>query len=341
MNCFQSRMISRSRHGCLLSSLVAPSLNLVLVLLIIIIMLQQTQANLVVLDTATESNVLHCRVTMGATMYQDENAGRTTTYSMEQISCVPLRNDGSEDILYDLEQIPFDIRETRFDDIRMGQLYMSITEATLDTQNNVIDTQPTSVFTVLDEPPQEHRRHLKAYTDALGTRRYAIVRVSTSDASPFFTAQQLRSRFTDPLAGMQAQYAACSMNQLQWQLDNVYEVRVASSVQNYVNKAANLRNEAADQLKTQLGLNSISDLADNIMFCIPPGTGGWIANAGTGHWQSQFNDKWCLSLTSVMHELGHNLVTSLSPPLDGFQDWVTRMKMVKLTVIGQDCECQL
>ena len=295
MNGFQSRMtISRSRPWFHVSTLLV-------ITLLTLMMVQPTQANLLVLDTTAEGKVLHCRVTMADTMYQEENdSNDRTTYSVEQISCVPLRTDGSEDILYDLERIPAHILESHMDDIRMGQLYMSITEANLDIENNVVGTQSTSVFTVLDEPPLERRRHLKAYTDAMGTRRYAIVRVSTSDASPSVTAQQLRSRFTDPRAGMQAQYTACSMNQLNWQLDNIYEVRVPASVRNYENKAAHLRNDAADQLKTQLGLNSISDLADNILFCIPPGTGNWIANAGTGHWQSQYNDKWCLSLTSVM-----------------------------------------
>ena len=45
------------------------------------------------------------------------------------------------------------------------------------------------------------------------------------------------------------------------------------------------------------------DVADHVLFCIPPGTGSWVANAVTGHWRSQYNDYWCMSLSAVMHEV--------------------------------------
>lgn len=247
-----------------------------------------------VLDAVTEDDApLHCRVTMDDTLYYDYDEGHDgddenndaatsgrTAYSIERVSCAPLRDDGTEDVLFALEQIPAEIHKSRVDDIRMGRLYLSITQSSLDAEDNVVVTQPTSAFTVLDGPPPQHReergRHLrKAHTDALGIRRYAVVRVSTSDASPSASAGQLRSRYTDPRAGMQAQYAACSVNQLRWELDGVYEVRVTGSVRNYVNRAAHLRNDAANLLRDRLGLNNINELADNILFCIPPGTGNW------------------------------------------------------------------
>ena len=51
-----------------------------------------------------------------------------------------------------------------------------------------------------------------------------------------------------------------------------------------------------------------SMIANHVMFCIPPGTGNWIAYASVNHWQSAYNDKWCTYPSSNLHEVGESKV---------------------------------
>ena len=55
--------------------------------------------------------------------------------------------------------------------------------------------------------------------------------------------------------------------------------------------------------------NSPEELADYIIYCLPPGTfkNGKIAYAYMNSWLSVFNDEWCTSASLLMHELGHSM----------------------------------
>jgi hypothetical protein len=55
------------------------------------------------------------------------------------------------------------------------------------------------------------------------------------------------------------------------------------------------------------GVSSLTSLADKIVFCQPGVVGGWLAAAPVNHWQLSFNDKWCMSHSASMHEMGHSL----------------------------------
>lgn len=54
-----------------------------------------------------------------------------------------------------------------------------------------------------------------------------------------------------------------------------------------------------------------TDTYDHIIYCMPPGVlkqqGDWIAYADLGGQRSVYRDKWCASLSALMHEIGHNL----------------------------------
>lgn len=268
-------------------------------------------------------DLLICRIVLEDTLHQrraddqddsdtfaakkTEHSRRFATYSVEEISCIHVLSDGSEDGFYTIVQFPPELKQEQAAALRTGQLFVSVTEATIDKPAGAILTQPTSTFTVLDRRDQavllrnNPRRRLqkKAYNDAKGTRTYAIVRISTSDSSLPFTAQRLRDRYSNPQAGMQAQYAACSANKLQWVLHDVYDIHLPGTVASYGSNPRALRNEAIEIIKKQTSDGPFPHV-DNMLFCIPPGTGGWIANAATSSWVSQYNDAWCLSLTSVM-----------------------------------------
>jgi hypothetical protein len=250
------------------------------------------------------TSTLTCRIAMDDTLYQRQEDG--SMYNEEVVSCIPLLDaEGSveDEEMYAID-LPPALALAHEAVLEEGHLHLSVTEARIDVTAGKIQLQESSVFRILDQDDllDHHVRRLKDYTDASGVRRYAVVRVSTQDKSPQVSVNQIRHRYTN--SGMEAQYGACSIGKLDWQLANVYDVKVSGTVASYGSDARNIRDAAVIKLKADLGISTVpNDIADNILFCMPPGTGGWVANAGTGHWRSQFNDGWCLSLTAVMHEV--------------------------------------
>lgn len=148
----------------------------------------------------------------------------------------------------------------------------------------------------------------------------AVVRISTADATPTATASALmeaffgdQTRTTTGTGGkrinFQTQYNACSFGQVQWQLaaqNGMVEVQLPQRVADFAS-SADLVTAAQKQIKAQLGIPEVSQLAHKVIMCLPPGTGDWAASAGVNHWRAQFNNDWCTSLSGTVHELGHTL----------------------------------
>lgn len=296
---------------------------------------------------------LECRITLDDTMYIDSNQvdhlAIRTSYSIEKISCIPIiskdQNDGEiyEDYdMYDVD-LPTDLVQKNLPAIHSGTLFVSISDATVDKVQGKVISMPTSVVTVFAEDGisanhwHKRSRHLQDYTNAHGTRRYAIVRINTSDASPGPTVAELRARYTHPTQGMEANYRDCSAGKLNWVLHDIFDIYLPGSLATYGAAPRQLRDAAIERLRTQLGTSVFPPAQiDNMLFCMPPGTGSWVANAGvsylthaildlskapyrpnrffllplffpqTGHWASTYNSEWALSLTAVVHELGEN-----------------------------------
>lgn len=296
---------------------------------LVFISLLQQQATTATAHSNDTSSFLICRLTTQDTLFHDEQTGRF--YGQEEIVCDPYEDGNLHYNLYTLPSsslIPANLwpRDSidneeplkealdDQDESNNKDLWVNITAASVNDVTEQVILSPTSTLTVIPEPDEQdsHRRRWlqrKAYSQATGVRTYAILIVSTTDAQPTVSAQAMRARFTHATVGMQAQYAACSANQLTWRLQGIHEVDLPGPLSDYAHSPSAVRNAATEQfLQRHSGtFQSMVDLADNVLYCIPPGTGGWVANAGTNYWRSQYNDAWCISLTAVVHELGHNL----------------------------------
>jgi hypothetical protein len=112
------------------------------------------------------------------------------------------------------------------------------------------------------------------------------------------------------VVNLQSQYNACSYGQLQFNAltsntavgtDGVYTVNLPDTV---IAGAADstIRNAARDEATAQLG--TLTDIADHVIICLPPGTGDWLAYAYVNHWLSVYNDDWCRSPSTQIHEIG-------------------------------------
>jgi Gametolysin peptidase M11 len=286
---------------------------------------------------ATESHdtsTMTCRITVFDTLYERQDDGGSSSIkngsalgNEKQICCIPIYEEKSDEEeeeasyvesrhhVYPIE-LPSHTLEEHQGAIHEGELLLSLSGASL--HNDGVLLHNTTQFTILDDDSLiarrlrvSRRRGLegegKDYNAAFGTRTLKVIRVSTSDSQPTYTAAEMEDRIFQQRIGLSSQYEACSFGQLQWKSNGVLDVLVDGDIGSYESGSA-LRVAAEEKMQQlQIISESASELADNVMFCLAPGTGDWVANAGTKYWRSQFNDQWCLSLTATMHEIAHNL----------------------------------
>lgn len=148
------------------------------------------------------------------------------------------------------------------------------------------------------------------------TRKVLILRVSTTDASPTLSAQQMRDEtFGSQDMTLRSQYMACSSGKLTFDpvsnslapgiSDGVLEIDLDMTAANSTRQQ--LSNAAIALLEKDLG-ESIENVLDNVMICHPPGTkGNWAAYAFKNNPISVYNDLWCGYISATMHEVGHNI----------------------------------
>uniref|UniRef100_A0A7S4AQ38 Peptidase M11 gametolysin domain-containing protein n=1 Tax=Pseudo-nitzschia australis TaxID=44445 RepID=A0A7S4AQ38_9STRA len=166
-----------------------------------------------------------------------------------------------------------------------------------------------------DDPRQEgqERRNLAASS---GTLKTLVVRVIAKNGiEPTASIEQLRSDVFEDQVCLKSQYDACSYGQLKIEPFNGKTttgikinggvVNVKVNVNPGVGMKDNFETESIKEAAKKYG-----DLAaqfDLVMFSIPPGTGEWLAFAYINRFDSYFNDVWSSSVSTQLHEVGHNL----------------------------------
>jgi len=151
-----------------------------------------------------------------------------------------------------------------------------------------------------------------------GSLNTLVVRVVANDSQPPIATALSEDIFNDPYC-LKSQYAACSYGKLTIQeyepgdgISNVPTVAPGIVEVNIQTNAIGLSKESIEDL-AKAELNKLLDtddpgsMFDIVMFCMPPGTGNWLAFARIGDWASSYNDDWCQSISSQMHEVGHSI----------------------------------
>jgi Gametolysin peptidase M11 len=183
-----------------------------------------------------------------------------------------------------------------------------------------------------------------------------IRRTSFTDNLSLFNVQvvnsatEIHKAIFDSGISVKTQYEKCSIDQFTWVSEGVHEIYLPKAIDSYAG-LLEARNAAYEEIKNSAtykasyGNKPVTEVAHNVMFCIPPsnytgqktalckdatekcrssGNGsstcksaqdkcnnwkpkGFIANAQTGGAISTFSNKWCADLSTVVHELGHNL----------------------------------
>lgn len=142
-----------------------------------------------------------------------------------------------------------------------------------------------------------------------GTQSIMIVRVSTADASPQMTLEDLEdSVFSSHHVSVASQYQACSFGQLQFEKASSIDLRLNNHNISSFNDGSELLDVARNQLVVELGVDSIDNVADRIIFCMAHTTSNgrdWVARSAINHYRVVINGNYCHYLHVKMHELGH------------------------------------
>jgi len=165
----------------------------------------------------------------------------------------------------------------------------------------------------------EENRRLQAIRQQ-GTKKVLVVRANGQGASTTASAQTLSDKIFGThgdTATLRSQYSQCSHGKLDLQPyegttwggtyieDGVLDVTIDMQVPGAKRYAVeNAIEAAASQL-----VGGIRGQFDHVMLCLPPGTdeGQWIAYGYINHWLSVYNDNFCQSMSTQVHEIGHNL----------------------------------
>lgn len=255
---------------------------------------------------------LVCRLTIIDTLVglMEDLVGDIDTLGQEiqhagtnEYGCIPVVDSKETDRIYTIS-LPLDMISTYGANLTEGTLLVSVNGATIVNQVE-IQLSHESFIQVIHNVP--HRwRHLQELPSTIGARDIFIVRVSTSDSTPTKTLDELKSGMINMnRVSFQSQFYRCSFGQLQWRLTGGIDVRLQASIRSF-DRPSQLLAEAQEAAKAKLGVDDLRDVADHVVFCQPPGTDGWIAVGAVNHWYSNFNNDYCLSLSVLMHEVGHN-----------------------------------
>jgi hypothetical protein len=225
----------------------------------------------------------------------------TVIQAPEQFACIPIVDGKESSELYKIN-LPNEIVNQNQKSIHQGNLFLSITHISL--HEGKVTLSDESEITVIPDPTSHKRT---ANVGVIGTMTITVVRISTRDSTPTFSAKELEEGMFDPTnVNVMTQYLACSSNQLRWQMasSGVIEVFVDAPVSDFPGALPLI--SAAQQVLRAQGIE-VSRLADKVLFIVPNGTGKWVASSSVNHWRAQFNDEWGLSLTALMHEIGHTV----------------------------------
>lgn len=180
------------------------------------------------------------------------------------------------------------------------------------------------------ESTEEQKRNLAQLQRNLATtgdKSILAVRIYVDDAQYGYTADFLSNEVfgngVDNI-NLKTQYEACSYNKLRINKatdrpnfdaadcsdpvctgisNGVVTVRVAATASQ---GDSTIRNLVTSKLNAMFNVSNPNQLANHVMYCMPPGAMGGIAYAYINSWNSVYSNQWCNYPSGQMHELGHN-----------------------------------
>jgi hypothetical protein len=262
---------------------------------------------------------IQCRLLQVDTLYETPDGSLRT---VEDVRCVPILSSGRESDHSFAIELPNEFVEKHSTGIRQGKLVVSIQGTISSIEKREILLTSTSTVTIVQSGADNHaftdRRVLEPTTNGASspsstnaTRTVTVVRVSSVDSAMSRSAMEIDNiLFGEHRINFVSQYAACSFGSLRFTRSKygVLDVFLNQTLEEMNRDSSFMIYRALEIVRDQFNLESVTELSDHVMMCLPPGTGDWAANAGVNYWRAHFNDQWCTSLSATMHELGHKYV---------------------------------
>lgn len=151
-------------------------------------------------------------------------------------------------------------------------------------------------------------RQLAPTTGTLSTLVVRVVAPNTPEDGEVASVEQLVDDvFTDSVS-LKTQYAGCSKDQLI--IEPANEGDGTGIVTINIDVSPGSGSTALQSAAAAEATNVYGNLASNydlVMFCLPGGSGNWIAYAYLNSYLSVYNNFWCQRVSAQVHEVGHNL----------------------------------
>jgi len=252
------------------------------------------------LQTPTPVTILKCKVVVVDTEFDSGNVGG--------FMCLPMVNDVVTEMSYPLE-LPSYFLDENESKLLVGNREILIHGGQISNDDDGVSIPDNAIIQLLRESRVVF--DVQEYV----VRKLLIVRVLTTDSRPSLSAAELSEQtFSNRTMTLRSQFKACSHGKLLFDplpddsktgiVGGVLSVQLRITVGR---SRRALTNAAVAATHAALGGN-MSDVADNIIFCHPPGSvGDWLAYAYLNGQISAFNDKSCGYISATMHEVGHNL----------------------------------
>jgi hypothetical protein len=250
-----------------------------------------------VTNTTTSLDRVLCRMTQVHTMYVDRS-------SLHEMGCIVIANGRETDTI-----VP-----VRLPDVVSGSTYVMIQGATV-VGSKLVRTGDFLAYVVMDNNAElatylsrETRNLLDVvHVAPMGKKTMRVVRVTSADGvGPKPSLSQIEAVIFNNAVSVASQFRDCSLGQFTLQNAGGIEVTLPLPLGNYPS-GAELLTAAQEAARTKMGVSSVGDLADHVLFCQPTPAQSWIGNAATNYWYVNIDSQWCTSLSVILHETGHNL----------------------------------
>lgn len=249
-----------------------------------------------------------CRVTLQAMDYDISNIFASSKTGDEPpsyfMTCNLVDNDGSVgDHLYTLNGLS-DHLANYHERIRGNEpLFVSISEAT--TTSTSIQVDDLNAVQVVESP----LNYTHVGVNSVGNKTALVVRVSVGDSMPNQTVDELYEYIFSSGLSLSNQMNACSFGALSIRPTEygVMDIQLASEF--YLQDSLSVLNEATVQVlsRVQEKVASIEDLADFLVFVLPPGANrAWKSWATFKGKMLVFNDAWGSKISALSHAVGHS-----------------------------------
>lgn len=186
-------------------------------------------------------------------------------------------------------------------------LFQPATPAYLRSPNEDVPVYIEDHPVVVTGEAQNSTAYQRALFTSSTSRSILVLRVINDGKAPTVSSSDLkRYLFTDQNS-LDSQMKRCSADALGFYASHLGSGGVADVQVNTNYEAQSMINAAIRDGARAVGVSNLRTAADHVMFVLPELHDAYFATAEVGNVFSFFNNEKAVSLSVLMHELGHNL----------------------------------